>query len=112
MEVFQLALALMEVRLSPRKQIAVLERAEPVRLASVALILSIGKDTADVGAGGEEILSDLQCRLIAFIVDVRYDIALFILYLVGFSTDRDVEGNILGTICNCTVGSIGLLVLI
>ena len=112
MEVFQLALALMEVRLSPRKQIAVLERAEPVRLASVALILSIGKDTADVGAGGEEILSDLQCRLIAFIVDVRYDIALFILYLVGFSTDRDVEGKIVGTICDCAVGSIGLLVLI
>ena len=112
MEVFQLALTLMEVRFSLRKQIAVLERAEPVRLASVALILSIGKDTADVGAGGEEILSDLQCRLIAFILDVRYDIALFILYLIGFFTDFNVEGKILGTICNCTVGSIGLLVLI
>ena len=112
MKIFQLALSQMKVPFSLLNQIAVLERAEPVRLASVALILSIGKDTADVGAGGEEILSDLQCRLIALIVDVRYDIALFILYLVGFSTDRDVEGKILGTICNCTVGSIGLLVLI
>ena len=112
MAVFQLALALMEVPFSLINQIAVLERAELVRLASVALILSIGKDTADVGAGGEEILSDLQCRLIALIVDVRYDIALFILYLIRFSTDRDVEGKILGTISDCTVGSIGRLILI
>ena len=112
MKIFQLALSQMKVPFSILNQIAVLERAEPVRLASVALILSIGKDAADVGAGGEEILSDLQCRLIALIVDVRYDIALFILYLVGFSTDRDVEGKIVGTICDCPVGSIGLLILV